>query len=124
MTQSRRLNALIIGDETATTLGIDVNRFRRQLLVVTSMLTGVIIAVSGTIGFVGLMMPHIVRLIVGSDHRRVLPISLLSGAVYLIWVDVIARTVFAPEEIPVGIITSLCGAPFFLWLMRHKKEAL
>ncbi len=122
--QSRALNALIIGDETATTLGIEVHRLRRRLLVVTSLLTGLIIAVSGAIGFVGLMMPHIVRLIVGADHRRVLPVSLLAGAVYLIWVDVIARTLFAPEEIPVGIITSLCGAPFFLWLMRRNKDAL
>ena len=124
MGQSRALNALIIGDETATTLGIDVHRLRRRLLVVTSLLTGLIIAVSGAIGFVGLMMPHIVRLIVGTDHRRVLPVSLLTGALYLIWVDVIARTLFAPEEIPVGIITSLCGAPFFLWLMRRSKGAL
>lgn len=122
--QSRALNALLIGDETATTLGIDVHKMRRKLLVLTSLLTGVVIAVSGTIGFVGLMMPHIVRLLVGADHRRVLPISLLSGAIYLIWVDVIARTVFAPEEIPVGIITSLCGAPFFLWLMRRNKGKL
>jgi len=124
LAQSRALNALIIGDETAITLGIAVQKMRRQLLIATSLLTGVIIAVSGTIGFVGLMLPHIVRLIVGSDHRRVLPISLLGGAVYLIWVDVIARTVFAPEEIPVGIITSLCGAPFFLWLMRRNKGML
>lgn len=124
LAQSRALNALIIGDETATTLGIDVHRLRRQLLVVSSLLTGVIIAVSGAIGFVGLMMPHIVRLIVGTDHRRVLPVSLLTGAVYLIWVDVMARTLFAPEEIPVGIITSLCGAPFFLWLMRRSKGVL
>jgi iron complex transport system permease protein len=122
--QSRALNALVAGDETATTLGIDVHQFRRRLLVGTSLLTGVIIAVSGTIGFVGLMMPHIVRLVVGADHRRVLPISLLSGAVYLIWVDVIARTMFSPQEIPVGIITALCGAPFFLWLMRKSKVAL
>lgn len=124
LAQSRALNALIIGDETATTLGIDVHRLRRHLLVVTSLLTGVIIAVSGAIGFVGLMMPHIVRLIVGTDHRRVLPVSLLAGAVYLIWVDVMARTLFAPEEIPVGIITSLCGAPFFLWLMHRSQGVL
>ncbi|MEM9954840.1 MAG: iron ABC transporter permease [Chloroflexota bacterium] len=122
--QSRALNALLIGDETATTLGIHVHNMRRKLLVLTSLLTGVVIAVSGTIGFVGLMMPHIVRLLVGSDHRRVLLISSLSGAIYLIWVDVIARTLFAPEEIPVGIITSLFGAPFFLWLMRHNKGSL
>ena len=122
--QGRAVNALSAGDETAVTLGVDVHHLRRQLLIGTSLLTGVIIAVSGAIGFVGLMTPHIVRLLVGSDHRRVLPISLLVGAVYLIWVDVIARTTFAPQEIPVGIITSFCGAPFFLWLMRRSKAAL
>lgn len=122
--QSRALNALSTGDETALTLGIDVQRLRRQLLVGTSLLTGVIIAVSGAIGFVGLMMPHVVRLLVGSDHRRVLPVSVLLGAVSMIWVDVLARTVYAPQEIPVGIITALCGAPFFLGLMKRSKAGL
>jgi iron complex transport system permease protein len=76
------------------------------------------------IGFVGLMLPHIVRLLVGADHRRVLPLALLLGAVYLIWVDVVARTIAAPEEVPIGVITALLGAPFFLWLMRRRGDAM
>jgi iron complex transport system permease protein len=121
--QARSLNVLIMGEETANTLGIDTNRFRKKLFVTVSLLGGVLVAVSGVIGFVGLMMPHIVRLIVGTDHRRVLPTALLVGAIYLIWVDVIARTVLHPVELPIGIITSIIGAPFFLYLMwRNMKK--
>ncbi len=116
--QSRKLNALIMGDETAATLGIDVMAFRRQLFVVSSLITGVMVAVAGAIGFIGLMIPHVVRLLTGSNHQRVLPISLFLGAIFLIWVDVFARTAFAPTELPVGVITSMLGGPFFLWLMR------
>lgn len=120
---ARSMNALLMGDETATALGVDPQKFRRQLLVLAALLTGVMVAVSGAIGFVGLMMPHIVRLFVGSDHRRVLPTSMLLGAVFLIWVDVGARTVVQPEELPVSVITALVGAPFFLWLLRWRKSA-
>ena len=81
------------------------------------------VAVSGTIGFVGLMVPHMVRLAVGSDHRRVLPAAAISGAILLVWVDLFARTAIAPQEMPLGIVTSLIGAPFFLWLMRRKRSA-
>jgi len=116
--QARSLNALLIGEETARTLGTDTDNFRKQLFLVTSLLTGVIVAVSGVIGFVGLMIPHSVRFLIGSDHRRVLPVSLLLGGIFLIWADVLARTLVAPEEIPVGIITALFGAPFFIWLMQ------
>ncbi|GAX90307.1 ABC transporter permease [Effusibacillus lacus] len=119
--QSRSLNAMLMGEETAITLGVNTERFRKFLLVITALLTGVIVAISGAIGFVGLMMPHVVRLVVGSDHRRVLPISSLLGAIFVIWADVIARLWFAPEEIPIGIITSLCGGPFFIWLMRRSS---
>ena len=100
----------------------NVQRFRLQLFTLTSLLVGVVVAVSGAIGFVGLMIPHIVRLLVGSDHRRVLPLSLLVGAIMLIWVDVVARTAFAPTELPVGVITALLGGPFFLWLMRSANR--
>lgn len=120
--QARSLNALIIGDETAATLGVDLNRFRGQLFLSVSLVTGVMVAVSGAIGFVGLMVPHTVRLIVGADHRRVLPVSLFAGSIFLIWVDVIARVAFAPVELPVGVITSLLGGPFFLWLMHHQMK--
>ncbi|NEO33284.1 MAG: iron ABC transporter permease [Symploca sp. SIO3C6] len=122
--QARMLNTLLMGEETAMTLGTNTNRFRKQLFLVTSLLTGVMVAVSGAIGFVGLMMPHIVRLFVGSDHRRVLPMSILMGAIFLIWADVLARVILAPEELPIGIITAICGAPFFIWLMRWKDKAV
>lgn len=119
----RAMNALLAGEETAITLGVDTQGLRRQLLVLTALLTGVMVAVSGAIGFIGLMMPHIVRLIVGADHRIVLPASALTGAIFLIWVDVAARTVVQPQEIPVSVITALVGAPFFLWLLRWRRQA-
>ncbi|MBI3959167.1 MAG: iron ABC transporter permease [Chloroflexi bacterium] len=122
--QARALNALLVGDETAATLGVNVNRFRRQLLLVMSLLTGVMVAVSGAIGFVGLMIPHMVRMGVGTDHRRVLPVSVLAGSIFLIWVDVVARTAFAPIELPVGVITSLLGGPFFIWLMHLQRKSM
>lgn len=120
--QARALNALIVGEETAATLGVDTTRFRRQLFLIVSLLTGTMVAVSGAIGFVGLMMPHLVRLMVGTDHRRVLPVSVFVGSIFLIWVDVVARTAFAPVELPVGVITSLLGGPFFLWLLRGQLK--
>ncbi|MBA2712792.1 MAG: iron ABC transporter permease, partial [Rubrobacteraceae bacterium] len=123
LAQSRSLNVLLLGEESAVALGVETGRFRRNLLVLCGLLTGTMVAVSGTIGFVGLIVPHMVRLVVGADHRRVLPAATLSGAILLVWVDVVARTVIAPEEIPVGIVTSLVGAPFFLWLMRRKRGA-
>ncbi len=117
--QARSLNSLLMGDETAATLGINIDGFRKFLLLLASLLTGVMVAVSGAIGFVGLMMPHIVRLLVGSDHRRVLPLSALFGAIFMVWADVGARTWVAPEELPIGIVTALCGGPFFIWLLRR-----
>ncbi|MEK8127975.1 iron ABC transporter permease [Paenibacillus filicis] len=121
MLQYRSLNALLMGEETAVTLGVHMDRFRKVLVIVASLLTGVIVAVSGAIGFIGLMIPHLVRLLVGSDHRRVLPVSMLLGASFMIWADVFARLVLAPEELPVGIVTALCGGPFFIWLLRRSS---
>ncbi|MEE1746486.1 MULTISPECIES: FecCD family ABC transporter permease [unclassified Streptomyces] len=117
----RRLNALLAGDESATSLGVDVHRTRAVLLVVAALLTGTVIAVAGGIGFVGLMIPHLVRLALGADHRRLLPLSALLGAVYLVLVDLLSRTVDRPNEMPLGILTALLGAPFFLWLLRRNK---
>ena len=118
--QARSLNALIVGDETAATLGVDLTRFRCSLFLVVSLVTGVMVAVSGAIGFVGLMIPHIVRLMVGTDHRRVMPVSIFAGSIFLILFDVVARTAFNPVELPVGVITSLLGGPFFLWLLHRQ----
>ncbi len=122
--QARGLNALIVGDETAATLGVDLTRFRCSLFLVVSLVTGVMVAVSGAIGFVGLMIPHIVRLMVGTDHRRVMPVSIFAGSIFLILFDVVARTAFNPVELPVGIITSLLGGPFFLWLLHRQMKNL
>lgn len=118
----RRLNALLAGDESATALGVDVHRLRALLLVLASLLTGTVIAVAGGIGFVGLMIPHLVRLVTGADHRRLLPQSALVGAIYLVVVDLLSRTVNRPNELPLGILTALFGAPFFLWLLRRNKS--
>ncbi|MFB8119772.1 FecCD family ABC transporter permease [Streptomyces sp. NPDC056465] len=119
LVQSRNLNLLLAGEEAATTMGLDVARFRARMFVLLSLVTGVLVAAAGPIGFVGLILPHTVRLFVGGDHRRVLPAAALAGAVFLIWADIAARTVAAPLEIPVGVLTALCGGPFFLWLMRR-----
>ncbi|WP_411574594.1 FecCD family ABC transporter permease [Streptomyces fradiae] len=119
MVQARNLNLLLAGEEAATTMGLDVARFRARMFVLLSLVTGVLVAACGPIGFVGLMLPHTVRLLVGGDHRRVLPTAALGGAVFLVWADIAARVVAAPMEIPVGVLTALCGGPFFLWLMRR-----
>lgn len=115
-----RLNAMTIGDETASTLGIPVARFRLSVFVVGALITGVMVAFSGIIGFVGLMVPHIVRFMVGGDYARVLPASALLGAVFLIWADILARTFMAPDEVPIGVITGLIGGVFFVWLLRRR----
>ncbi|MFF9399022.1 FecCD family ABC transporter permease [Streptomyces sp. NPDC014744] len=119
LVQARNLNLLLAGEESAGTMGLDVARFRARMFVLLSLVTGVLVAATGPIGFVGLMLPHAVRLVVGGDHRRVLPTAALGGAVFLIWADIAARTVAAPLELPVGVLTALCGGPFFLWLMRR-----
>ncbi|MEU8205841.1 iron ABC transporter permease [Streptosporangium sp. NPDC049046] len=119
---SRPLNLLLAGEEAAASLGLDVHRFRAALFVLVAMMIGTIVAVSGAIGFVGLIMPHVVRLLIGADHRRALPATALLGAAFLIVADLAARTLIAPEEIPVGIITALVGGPFFLWLMRRRSK--
>jgi iron complex transport system permease protein len=117
--QARRLDAIMLGDDTAASLGVDPSRFRKQLFVVAALVAGLLAAVAGGIGFVALMIPHMARLVVGSAHRRLVPVAALGGATFLIWADVGARTLFAPEELPIGVITAFCGAPFFLWLLRR-----
>ena len=120
--QARSLNALLTGDETAATLGVNTHRLRRSLFVVVSMVTGTMVAVSGAIGFVGLVVPHITRMLVGSEHRRVLPVAALLGAIFLVIVDLLARVLFAPMEVPAGVITSLVGGPFFVWMLIRNSR--
>lgn len=118
---SSPLNALMMGDNTAATLGVNITGIRKLLIVLTAVLTGVAVAVSGCIGFVGLVIPHTVRSVAGADHKKVTPLSALTGALFLIWVDVAARMLDAPKEIPLGILTAMIGAPFFLWLIKARK---
>lgn len=122
--RARYLNAMTLGDESASTLGISVNRFRLSVVVVCALLTGAAVAFSGVIGFVGLMVPHIVRLLVGGDYRRVLPFSVILGAIFLVTADIVSRTLIPPEDMPVGIITGLVGGVAFVILMRRKRNAL
>ncbi|MPV86380.1 FecCD family ABC transporter permease [Ostreibacterium oceani] len=121
MTHAHRLNVMTLGDETASTLGISVNAFRVKTFILAALVTGVMVAFSGVIGFVGLMIPHIARLLVGGNYTKVLPASMLMGAFFLIWADIAARTLMQPEEIPVGIITGFMGGLFFIFLLRCKR---
>ena len=118
---ARRMNLLLMGEERARELGIDGQRTRRNLMIVAALSTAAAVAFSGLIGFIGLMVPHIMRLLVGPDHRRLLPASALFGALLLLLADTVARTVMSPSEIPVGIITAATGGPFFLYLLRSRK---
>lgn len=115
--RATRLNALVLGDEGATSLGVEVGRLRLRLITVCALVIGTVVAVSGGIGFVALMVPHAVRLALGGDNRRVVPLSALVGALLLVWVDVGARMLNQPDEIPIGVITAVLGSPFFLLLL-------
>jgi len=119
---SRDLNAMLLGEESAQYLGVDVENVKRILLILASLITGIAVSVSGIIGFVGLIIPHIVRILIGADHRILIPSCALVGATFLILVDVLARTIIAPSELPLGIITALFGVPFFIYLLRKKKR--
>jgi len=123
MLHYRSLNALLMGDDAASTLGYNVNRVQKLLVLIASLLAGTTIAVSGAIGFVGLMVPHVARLLVGSDHKKVLPISALLGGILVIWTDVAARMVIAPSELPLGILTAIIGGPFFIWLLKRNSKS-
>ena len=113
----RELNLMLLGDERAGQLGLPAERFKMLALTAASLLTAAAVAVAGLIGFVGLMVPHMVRLVLGPDHRLLVPASLLGGATVLVLADLVARTVLAPVEIPVGVVTALLGGPFFIWLL-------
>jgi len=120
LAQARALNALAMGADAATSLGVDVARLRRNLFFITSLIAGLSVAVSGVIGFVGLVVPHIVRLVVGSDHRRTLPVGALAGATFMVLSDLLARTIVAPQEMPIGVITAIIGAPTLIVLIRRR----
>ena len=117
------LNILQYGEDQALQLGIPVNKVRIRLIIYATLTTAAAIACTGVIGFVGLIVPHLIRIAVGSDYRRMLPLSLLGGAVMLTISDILARVILAPQEIPVGIITAMTGAPFFLWILNRTNQA-
>jgi iron complex transport system permease protein len=121
---AKDLNILVLGEETASELGVEVERVKKIAFVFASLITGAVVSVSGLIGFVGLVVPHVVRMIWGPDHRFLLPASALMGAMLMVVADTIARTVLAPSEIPVGVITAMGGAPFFVYLLRKKGHAV
>jgi iron complex transport system permease protein len=116
----RALNALMAGEQSAVSLGLEPRRVRLLVFVVASLLTGVLVSLSGAIGFVGLMLPHVARFLVGAEHRRVLPVAALLGALLLVWVDVAARTWLAPQDLPIGIVTAAIGGVFFVLLLRRR----
>lgn len=121
---ARELNILTMGDESAQYLGVDVEKLKRILLLICCLIVGGVVSVSGTIGFLGLVAPHIVRLIAGSDNRKVIPYSALLGAILLIVSDTLGRTIIQPVEIPVGVMTSIMGGPFFIFLLRKQRKII
>ncbi|BDH57656.1 hypothetical protein MTP03_25950 [Tsukamurella sp. PLM1] len=118
---ARRLNALALGDEVAVSVGIAAARYRSTLFVLTAAMTGIIVSVCGAVGFVGLVVPHVARLLVGADHRRVLVIAPALGALFLVLADIVARTVVPPQELPLGAITAAVGVPLFVALMSRRN---
>jgi iron complex transport system permease protein len=117
---ARPLNALMAGEQTAVTLGLNARNVRLKVFLIASLMTGVLVSISGSIGFVGLMVPHIARRLVGAEHRRLLPVCVLLGSLFLVWVDVAARTLIAPEDLPIGVATAAIGGVFFIGLMRRR----
>ncbi len=123
LASARRLDAFTFGDTAAAALGVDVDRTRWGLMTAVALLTGAMVAVSGAIGFVGLVLPHAVSVLTGPAHRRLLPVAALTGATFLVWADTLARTLFDPRELPVGIVTALIGVPVFAVLLRRGRGA-
>lgn len=116
-TQVRKINVMLLGDEAATTLGVDLSRMRKIYMLITALMTAMVVCHCGIIGFVGLMIPHIARAVVGTDYRRLLPVTVLVGGIFMIWADMTARFLVPGKEVPIGIITSAVGAPVFLVIM-------
>jgi iron complex transport system permease protein len=122
--RSRELNLLMAGDDIALSRGVAVKHIRYQLFLITSLCVGGIVAITGPIGFIGMMVPHMCRLIMGHDHRWLIPASFMFGGAFLVVCDTLARLVLAPSEIPVGVITTLLGGPFFIWLLIRSRSTV
>ena len=115
---TRHLDVLMLGDDVAATVGVDTGKLKMWIIIISTLLTGIIVSVSGTIGFVGLTFPHITRSIVGTKHKRLVPASMLVGGTFLVIADILSRVLVAPEELPIGVVSAFFGAPFFLYLIR------
>lgn len=118
------LDVLLLGDDAAKTLGLNIRRIKIAVILLCTVMTGSIVAVSGVIGFVGLVIPHITRMLVNSTHRKLVPAAVVIGGIFVVWSDIISRMIIAPEELPIGVVTSCIGAPFFLWLLRGRSRAM
>ena len=124
LTLSKKLDVLMLGDDVAATVGVDTGKLKLLIIVIATLLTGVIVSISGTIGFVGLTIPHITRSIVGTKHLRLVPASMLVGGTFLVIADILSRVLVAPEELPIGVVSAFFGAPFFLYLIRRSNAKL
>ena len=124
ISRAEQLNLLTLGDESARSLGVDPEREKRIVFFTTALLTGAVVSLSGMIGFIGMMVPHMLRLLIGPDHRGLLPAAAISGAAFLILADLLARSLVAPTELPVGVVTALCGGPFFLFLLWRRRQGI
>jgi iron complex transport system permease protein len=123
-TQVGVLNIMTLGEEPARSLGIDTERTKRNILMIAALVTGAVVSLSGMIGFIGMVVPHAMRLMLGADHRLLLPASAMGGGMFLMTADTLARSLFAPSELPVGIMTALAGGPFFIYLLMWRKDRL
>ena len=121
---ARHLNILVLGETEAKTVGMPVVRYRMGFMAIASLVTATGVCISGNIGFVGLVVPHMMRLIVGPDHRRLLPAAILAGSTFLVFCDTVGRVIAPPLEVRAGIMTALLGAPYFLWLLRRSRSLL
>lgn len=121
ITQCRTLNLMLLGEEVSITLGTDLHKYRQVYLVITSIVIGFVVYSSGMIGFVGLIIPHLARMLFGTDHKKIIPISALIGAIFMVWADVLSRIMLPGSELPIGILISMIGAPSFIYLMISKS---
>ena len=118
----RELDMLSLGDDAAESLGVNTGRVRLLIILMSTILTGIVVAASGVVGFIGLVVPHIMRSLVGAKHIRLIPMAALAGGLFTMLADVVSRVIVAPEELPIGIISALIGAPFFFWLIRRNRK--
>jgi iron complex transport system permease protein len=123
LASARELNLLALGEEAARQLGVDAERLKRRVFLAAALLTGTVVAFTGPIGFVGLVVPHVLRGVVGQDNRLLVPTAMLAGGAFLLAADTVARNVVAPAELSVGVITAFCGAPVFVWVLRSRARA-